>query len=93
MWLFPADSSRVDGMADGEPRESGGEDIGVCPKRFVPWVLTPAMASNFSSFSPIFLSSSSLSLVSLRRFPFCLAGCGYRLCSSSFRSSAALRHI
>ena len=55
MWLFPADSSRVDGMADGEPRESGGEDIGVCPKRFVAWVLTPAMASNFSSFSPIFL--------------------------------------
>ena len=43
MWLFPADSSRVDGMADGEPRESGGEGIGVCPKHSVPWVLTPVM--------------------------------------------------
>ena len=31
----------VNGMADGEPRKSGGEGIGVCPKRFVPWVLTP----------------------------------------------------
>jgi len=28
-------------MADGEPRESGGEGIGVCPKHTVPWVLTP----------------------------------------------------
>ena len=33
----------VNGMADGEPRESGGEGIGVCPKHFVPWVLTPVM--------------------------------------------------
>ena len=32
----------VNGMADGEPRESGGEGIGVCPN-FVPWVLTPVM--------------------------------------------------
>ena len=52
-----ADSSRVDGgscflehgvfmvngMAGGEPRKSGGEGIGVCPKHFVPWVLTPLM--------------------------------------------------
>ena len=33
----------VNWMADGEPRESGGEGIGVCPKHFVPWVLTPVM--------------------------------------------------
>ena len=33
----------VNGMADGEPRESGGEGIGVCPKHFVSWVLTPVM--------------------------------------------------
>ena len=33
----------VNGMADGEPRKSGGEGIGVCPKNFVPWVLTPVM--------------------------------------------------
>ena len=33
----------VDGMADGEPRESGGEGIGVRPKHLVPWVLTPVM--------------------------------------------------
>jgi hypothetical protein len=33
----------VNGMADGEPRESGGEGIGVCPKHFFPWVLTPVM--------------------------------------------------
>ena len=33
----------VNGMADGEPRESGGEGIGVCPEHFVPWVLTPVM--------------------------------------------------
>ena len=31
----------INGMANGEPRESGGEGIGVCPKHFVPWVLTP----------------------------------------------------
>ena len=31
----------VNGMADGEPRESGGEGIGVCSKNFVPWVITP----------------------------------------------------
>jgi len=31
------------GMADGEPRKSGGEGIGVCPKHFVPWVLTPVI--------------------------------------------------
>jgi len=30
-------------MADGEPRKMGGEGIGVCPKHFVPWVLTPVM--------------------------------------------------
>ena len=30
-------------MADGEPRESGGEGIGVRPKHFVPWVITPVM--------------------------------------------------
>jgi len=30
-------------MADGEPRKLGGEGIGVCPKHFVPWVLTPVM--------------------------------------------------
>ena len=30
-------------MADGEPRKTGGEGIGVCPKHFVPWVLTPVM--------------------------------------------------
>ena len=30
-------------MAYGEPRKSGGEGIGVCPKHFVPWVLTPVM--------------------------------------------------
>ena len=33
----------VNGMADGEPRELGGEGIGVFPKHFVPWVLTPVM--------------------------------------------------
>ena len=33
----------VNRMADGEPRKSGGEGIGVCPKHFVPWVLTPVM--------------------------------------------------
>ena len=33
----------VNGMADGEPREPGGEGNGVCPKHFVPWVLTPVM--------------------------------------------------
>ena len=33
----------VNGMADGEPRKSGGEGIGVCPKHFLPWVLTPVM--------------------------------------------------
>ena len=26
-----------------EPRKTGGEGIGVCPKHFVPWVLTPGM--------------------------------------------------
>ena len=30
-------------MTDGEPRKSGGEGIGVCPKHSVPWVLTPVM--------------------------------------------------
>ena len=33
----------VGGMADGELKKSGGEGIGVCPKHFVPWVLTPVM--------------------------------------------------
>jgi len=33
----------VDGMADGEPKKSGGEGVGVFPKHFVPWVLTPVM--------------------------------------------------
>ena len=33
----------VNGGADGEPRKSGGEGIGVCPKHSVPWVLTPEM--------------------------------------------------
>jgi len=33
----------ANGMADGEPRKSGGEGIGVCPKHFAPWVLTPVM--------------------------------------------------
>ena len=33
----------VNGMADGGFRKSGGEGIGVCPKHFVPWVLTPVM--------------------------------------------------
>ena len=33
----------VNGMADGEPRETGGECTGVCPYHFVPWVLTPVM--------------------------------------------------
>ena len=33
----------VNGMADGEPRKTGGEGIGVCLKHFVPWVLTPVM--------------------------------------------------
>ena len=33
----------VNGMPDGEPRKSGGEGVGVCPKHFVPWVLTPVM--------------------------------------------------
>ena len=35
----------VNGMADGELQKSGGEGImiGVCPKHFVPWVLTPVM--------------------------------------------------
>ena len=37
-WCF-----MVDGMVDGEPRKSGGEGIGVCPKHFLPWVLTPVM--------------------------------------------------
>ena len=32
----------VDGMADGESMKSG-EGVGVCPKHFVPWVLTPVM--------------------------------------------------
>ena len=31
----------VNGMADGESRESGGEGIGVFPKHFFPWVLIP----------------------------------------------------
>ena len=35
----------VNGMADGEFRESGGEGIGVCPKHFVLWVLTPVVGS------------------------------------------------
>ena len=30
-------------MAGGEPRKSGGEIFDVCPKHFVPWVLTPVM--------------------------------------------------
>jgi hypothetical protein len=30
----------ANGMADGKPRKSGGEGIHVCPKDFVPWVLT-----------------------------------------------------
>ena len=30
-------------MADGELRKTGGEGIGVCPKHFVPWVLTLVM--------------------------------------------------
>ena len=25
------------------PEKTGGEGIGVCPKHFVPWVLTPVM--------------------------------------------------
>ena len=33
----------VNGMADGEPRKSRGEGIGVCSKHSVPWVLTPEM--------------------------------------------------
>ena len=33
----------VNRMADGEPRESGGEGIGVCSKHSVPWLLTPEM--------------------------------------------------
>jgi hypothetical protein len=33
----------VNGMADGEPRELGGEGIGVFPKHFVPWVLITVM--------------------------------------------------
>ena len=33
----------VNGMADGEPRRSGGEGIGICPKHFIPCVLTPVM--------------------------------------------------
>ena len=33
----------VNVMADGEPRKSGGEGIGVRPKHFFPWVLTPVM--------------------------------------------------
>jgi len=32
----------VNGMAYGEPRKFG-EGIGICPKHFVPWVLTPVM--------------------------------------------------
>jgi hypothetical protein len=42
----------VNGMPDGEPRKSGGEGVGVCPKHFVPWVLTPVMGeSNLGSWS------------------------------------------
>ena len=33
----------VNGMADGESRELGGESISVSPKHFVLWVLTPVM--------------------------------------------------
>ena len=33
----------VNGMANGEPRITRGEGIGVCPKHFDPWVLTPGM--------------------------------------------------
>ena len=33
----------VNGMADGEPRKTGGEGVGVCPKNLVPWMLTPVM--------------------------------------------------
>ena len=33
----------VNGMADVKPRNTGGEGISVCPKHFVPWVLTPVM--------------------------------------------------
>ena len=33
----------VNGMADGEPRKSGGEGVGVCPKHFFPSVLIPVM--------------------------------------------------
>jgi len=32
-------------MADEKSRESGGEGIGVCPKHFAPWVLTPVMGN------------------------------------------------
>ena len=34
-------------VADGESRKSGGEGIGVCPKHFVPWVLTPPVMGEF----------------------------------------------
>jgi hypothetical protein len=33
----------VNGMANGEPRELGGEGVGVCLIHFVPRVLTPVM--------------------------------------------------
>ena len=33
----------INGMADGKPGKSGGDGIGICPRHFVPWVLTPVM--------------------------------------------------
>jgi len=49
----------VNRMADGEPRKSGGEGIGVCPKHFVPWVLTPVMVE----FGVIYKGGCHFSLV------------------------------
>ena len=37
----------VNGMADGESRELGGESISVSPKHFVLWVLTPVNKGEF----------------------------------------------
>ena len=36
----------VNGMADGEPKKSGGEGTGVCSKHFVPWVITPVVGES-----------------------------------------------
>jgi hypothetical protein len=54
----------VNGMADGEPRKTGGEGIGVCPKDFVPWVLTPVIMGEFG----VMVEGGCFSLVTRAQF-------------------------